>query len=74
MLSVIGLACFVFFWHRRKTADQQAEFKKFQKESKDLESGTGGPHSISVQLEKTVSPGVPVAGPTVGLDPLCEVL
>jgi len=64
MLSVIGLACFVFFWHRRKTADQQAEFKKFQKESKDLESGTGGPHSISVQLEKTVSPGVPVAGPT----------
>jgi len=64
MLTVIGLAVFVFFWHRSKTTAQQAETKEFQKESKDLENGTGDPHSISVQLEKTVSPGVPVTGPT----------
>ena len=74
MLTVIGLAVFVFFWHRSKTTAQQAETKKIQKESKDPENGTGDPHWISLQLEKTVSPGVPVTGPTVRLDPLCEVL
>lgn len=65
MLIVIGLAIGVFCWHRSKTAHQQAETKKFQKNTKDLESATGDPHSISVELEKTVSPGVPVTGATV---------
>lgn len=60
MLTVIGLAIGVFCWHRSKTAHQQAETKKIQKDTKDLESD-----SFASELEKTVSPGVPVTGATV---------